>query len=202
MGEVIETKAYLLDTNVFRYKSNPSAHKIHKKAGKRFWKNVLQEVRNGEASLFIPREVVRELEIQSYTLSEKENQRIADLLEQIEVTIPDIATPEIEHHIRKMAAYIRSEYKNEIHTVKDMEYGGVSDARILFAAWQYDCILVTSNIKDFMLYPLLFPQNENRLFNLLSEMYVTNNPSVYEKIHKDPTFKGMMQVLHKMIEGN
>jgi predicted nucleic acid-binding protein len=113
MGEVIETKAYLLDTNVFRYKSNPSAHKIHKKAGKRFWKNVLQEVRNGEASLFIPREVVRELEIQSYTLSEKENQRIADLLEQIEITIPDITTPEIEHHIRKMAAYIRLSTKTK-----------------------------------------------------------------------------------------
>jgi predicted nucleic acid-binding protein len=200
MGNVTEAKAYMLDTNVFRYKSNPSAHKSHKKAAKRFGRNVLLEVHNREATLYIPKEVIRELEVQSYTLSEKENQRIAELLELVEETVPDITTPEIEHQIRKMAAYVRSEYKTDIDTAKDMEYGGVSDARILFAAWQYDCILVTSNIKDFMLYPLLFPQNEDRLFDLLSGTYVKITPSVYEKIHNDPIFAGMIQDLHKIIE--
>ncbi|OXB93088.1 MULTISPECIES: DUF4411 family protein [Bacillaceae] len=200
MGNITETKVYMLDTNVFRYKSNPRAHKSYKKATKRFWRNVLQEFRNGESVLYIPKEVIRELEVQSYTLSEKENQRIAQLLELIEETVPDLATPEIEHQIRKITAYVRSEYKSDINAARDMEYGSVSDARILLAAWQYDCIFVTANIKDFMLYPLLFPQNESRLFDLLSENYVIIDPTVYENIHRDPVFAGMLQDLHNMLE--
>jgi len=30
-----------------------------------------------------------------------------------------------------------------------MEYGGVSDARIMFTAYAEDAILVTANVKDF-----------------------------------------------------
>lgn len=51
-----------------------------------------------------------------------------------------------------------------------------------------------------MLYPLLFPQNESRLFDLLSGTYVTIDPAVYENIHHDPVFIGMLQDLHNMLE--
>ncbi len=198
-GNGTETKAYLLDTNVFRYKSSPSAHTNHKKAAKRFWKDVLQEVRHEEAVLYIPKEVIRELELQSYTLGEKERQRISELLENITIMIPDWTTPDMEHQVRKMVAYIRSEYQRKINAMRDMEYGSVSDARILLTAWQYDCILVTANIKDFALYPLLFPQHEHRLLNLLSNDYIIISPSIYDTIHHDPIFTGMLQELNDFI---
>ncbi|WP_339210571.1 DUF4411 family protein [Aeribacillus sp. FSL K6-8210] len=170
MGNITETKVYMLDTNVFRYKSNPRTHKSYKKAAKRFWRDVLQEIRNGESVLYIPKEVIRELEVQSYTLNQKENQRIAQLLELIEETVPDLTTPEMEHQIRKMAAYVRSGYKSDINAARDMEYGSISDAQILLPAWQYDGILVTANIKDFTLHSLLFLQNERSSLILYQEL--------------------------------
>lgn len=48
---------------------------------------------SGESVLYIPKEVIQELEVQSYTLNQKENQRIAQLLELIEETVPDLTTP-------------------------------------------------------------------------------------------------------------
>lgn len=204
MGES-ELKSYLLDTNGFRYLTNPKEDKAIKKAAKNFWKYAIEEIQNGEAILVIPKEVARELEVQSFSLpgGEKQYTRIADLLEEVEETLPDISTPEIEHQIRKISAYVGEEFREVIKTELDIakvKYGSVSDIRILYTAWQYDCILVTGNVKDFVLYPLLFTPQEDRLFDIISGTYKKYRLTAYEKITTDLVFEGMMQDLQRLID--
>ena len=204
MGEA-ELKSYLLDTNGFRYLTNPKEDRDIKKAAKTFWKRALEEIQKGEAILVIPKEVARELEVQSFSLpgGEKQYTRIAALLEEIEETLPDISTPEIEHQIRKISAYVSEEYREVIKKELDIakvKYGSVSDIRILYTAWQYDCVLVTGNVKDFSLYPLLFSPDEDRLFDIISGTYRKYRLPAYAVITTDAVFKGMMQDLKKLIE--
>jgi predicted nucleic acid-binding protein len=203
--EEAELKSYLLDTNGFRYLTNPKENKDIKKAAKAFWKHAIEEIQDGKAILVIPKEVARELEVQSFSLpgGEKQYARIADLLEEVEETLPDISTPEIEHQIRKISAYIGEEFRESIRTELDVakvKYGGVSDIRILYTAWQYDCILVTGNVKDFVLYPLLFTPEEDRLFDIISGTYKKYSLPTYTKVTTDPVFEGMMQELQKSID--
>lgn len=71
------------DTNVIRYKVNIDAN--IKKHARFFWKKVITEIQNGEAVIYVPDEVKRELEIQSFGFivhgNEKELRNIAELLE-------------------------------------------------------------------------------------------------------------------------
>lgn len=204
MGES-ELKSYLLDTNGFRYLTNPKEDKAIKKAAKAFWKYVAEEIQNGEAVLVIPKEVARELEVQSFSLpgGEKQYARIADLLEEVQETLPDISTPEIEHQIRMISAFIGEKFREDIKTELDIakvQYGGVSDIRILYTAWQYDCILVTGNVKDFVLYPLLFSPEEDRLFDIITGTYKKYELQTYSAITTNVVFESMMQELHSLIE--
>lgn len=202
-----ELKSYLLDTNGFRYLTNPKENKDIKKAAKAFWIHAVKEIQNGEAVLVIPKEVARELEVQSFSLpgGEKQAERIAALLEEVEVTLPDISTPEIEHQIRKISAYVGEEFRGIIKTELDIakvKYGSVSDIRILYTAWQYDCILVTGNVKDFVIYPLFFPSVEDRLFDIISSTYKKYGVPAYNQIITDPVFNGMMEDLQQLIDNS
>ena len=204
MGES-EHKAYLLDTNGFRYLTNPKENKHIKKAVKTFWKQLIDEIKRDEAIFVVPREVIRELEVQSYSLpgGEKQYARIGELLEVVEETLPDITTPEIEHQIRKISAYIGEEFRDIIKSeldVSKVKYGGVSDIRILYTAWQYECILVTGNIKDFVLFPLLFSPSDNSLFDIISGTFKKYSLIAHKKITSDPIFMGMMSELHQLIQ--
>ncbi|SFE59743.1 PIN domain-containing protein [Alteribacillus iranensis] len=61
---------YVLDTNVFRYKTATSTQESvdkRKMSAIRFWKMVLNEALAGQTSLYVPAEVKRELEVQSFT---------------------------------------------------------------------------------------------------------------------------------------
>ncbi|MDW0114371.1 DUF4411 family protein [Sporosarcina saromensis] len=184
-------RQYTLDTNVFRHETSKYANPDLRWAAKAFWKHVLHEIGDGDAVLLVPKEVIRELEVQSFTLSDKENSKISLLLEYCQDNLPDRVTIEIEHQIRMMSAYVRSNFKQEI-SIDKMEYGGVSDARILYAAYDEDSILVTANVKDFLLYPLLFPQNEQRLYDMKENVFVTIPKDGYDKIHADLVFKGLL----------
>jgi hypothetical protein len=204
MGES-ELKSYLLDTNGFRYLTNPKEDKDIKKAAKAFWRHAIEEIQNGEAVLVIPKEVARELEVQSFSLpgGEKQYARIAALLEEVEETLPDISTPEIEHHIRKISAYVGEKFREVIKIelgIAKVKYGSVSDIRILYTAWQYDCVLVTGNVKDFVLYPLLFNPEEDRLFDIISGTYKKYGLPAYSIITTDSDFEDMMQDLQKLID--
>lgn len=185
-------KSYTLDTNVFRYAVNPTGGDDLRRVAKLFWKNALLEFKNGQAVLLVPREVIRELEVQSFNLSDKENRKIAGLLELCQEVSPSRLSPEIEHKIRQVTSYVRSNFKENIGRDK-MEYGGVSDARILYTAYIEDAILVTANVKDFLLYPLLFPQHEERLYDIKKNNYVTIPEQGYTKIHSDVYFKKLLQ---------
>lgn len=46
MGDILEIKLYMLDTNAFRYKTSPSTAKEYKKAARHFWSSVLEEIKN------------------------------------------------------------------------------------------------------------------------------------------------------------
>ncbi|MCU7667738.1 DUF4411 family protein [Bacillus thuringiensis] len=194
-----ELKKYLVDTVAVRYRVN----KDYKKPVRRFWTKALEEVGNGEAVLLIPEEVFHELEIQSFGFSahnnKKELDNIANVLEQCNV-VPNITSTEIEHQLRKMAAYVRGNYKEDIDAGKGIEYPGVSDSRILCTAWRNDCVVVTANIKDFMLLPLLDAPGEEILYDIVSSKYITVTEEAHQKIHSDETFKTMFRDLVKMVE--
>ncbi|WP_339252933.1 DUF4411 domain-containing protein [Sporosarcina sp. FSL W8-0480] len=185
-------KQYTLDTNVFRYKTNPTGDHALRNSAKSFWKGTLREIQSGEAVLLVPEEVVRELKVQSFTLAEKEKRKIADLLGFCQEVSPNRLSIEIEHKIRELSAYVRSNFKSDIGQDK-MEYGGISDSRILYTAYDEDSILVTANVKDFLLYPLLFPHNEERLFDMKENKFVRIPEQGYYKIHSDIGFKSMLQ---------
>lgn len=185
-------KQYIIDTNLFRYAANPNGGDDLNRAAKLFWRVALHDFKNGKATLLVPDEVRRELLVQSYSLSAKETRKIMDLLLLCEVITPARFTIDIEHTLRSMGAYVRADFKKEIGRNK-MEYGGVSDMRILYTAYVEDAILVTANIKDFLLYPLLFDQDEERLYDIKEQAYVSIPEDGYETIHEDPMFKAMMQ---------
>lgn len=104
---------------------------------------------------------------------------------------PDNLTTDIEHSIRKMSAYIRANHRENLERDK-IGYGDVFDARILYTAYYEESILVTSNVRDFMLYPLLFPQGEERLYDLKENAFVQIPSDGYQSIHKDMAFRTML----------
>ena len=121
-------------------------------------------------------------------------------MEEVEETLPDISTPEIEHQIRKISAYVGEKFREVIKAELDIakvKYGGVSDIRILYTAWQYDCVLVTGNVKDFILYPLLFSHEEDRLFDIITGTYKKYGLPAYSVITTNSVFEGMMQDLQR-----
>lgn len=191
-------KYYTLDTNVFRYPSNPS----FKNLAKRFWENAIIEVINGESVLGVPQEVIRELEIQAFTLKKKENDHINKLIKLCESNSDsEFLTIYVEHQLRKMSAYVRSRFNFNIKsdTGKNMNYGNISDARILYEAYELDSILVTSNTKDFLLYPLLFEQDDyDRIYDLLANEYINVTKGTYRKIHDDKGFQVMLNELKEI----
>lgn len=185
-------KQYILDTNLFRHATNPNSGDELNRSARLFWKVALQEFKNGKAVLLVPDEVRRELEVQLYTLSKKEKRKIEDLLSLCEEVVPTRVSIEIEHILRIITSYVRAYYKDEVGRDK-MEIGKVSDMRILYTAYVTDGILVTANERDFLLYPLLFEQHEERLYEVKGRAYVSIPEDGYETIHEDPIFKGMLQ---------
>ncbi|WP_373895372.1 hypothetical protein ACUL41_13915 [Virgibacillus natechei] len=61
-------KQYTLDTNVLRYKINRDDGNDLRNAARIFWRKVENQIKHNEAVLLIPQEVIRELEVQSFTL--------------------------------------------------------------------------------------------------------------------------------------
>ena len=186
-------KQYTIDTNVIRYQAGKTGDQILDRAARIFWRTIKEKAEKGEGVILVPVEVVRELKVQSHTLKASENVKIQNLLNHCLEVSPPVST-EIEHHIREMSAYLRANYKIDIGFPK-MEYGGVSDARILYSAYYEDSILVTANIRDFLLYPFLFAHNEDRLFDLKHNKFIKISEEAYKKVWKDPLFQEMYRQL-------
>lgn len=111
---------YVLDTNTFRYETNPGAQAVHKAATNQFWLKVKDELLNQKVNLYTPNEVLRELEVQFFGLRDTEKEDIGELLK-TQIVIPDnVYNIELEHHIRVMSAYVRSKYNIVIGTDFEM----------------------------------------------------------------------------------
>jgi len=190
-------KIYVVDTNAYRLPTSQDKQPhavVNKDAAIQFWDMIRIETTLNKASLYTPSEVLRELEVQFYMLPEDMKVEIAKLLV-MQNELKTMPTVEIEHQIRKMQAYIRSKYtlaiKEELG-LKNTNYGGVSDARIQYAAWRKEAILVTTNVKDFILYPLLFDDpEEDVLYNLIANEYKHYSLQLFEMILTDPIFLQM-----------
>ncbi|WP_373894516.1 DUF4411 domain-containing protein [Virgibacillus natechei] len=195
--EIIAEKRYMLDTNVFRYIIDSSSQ--HKREAKQFWKKILNEVVNREAEIFTTAEVIRELNVQSYAFLDKEKARLKSL--KINLTVkPDSSSINAEHLIRMMTAYVRSKYRPDLDVInRGVEYPSVSDSRIILSGWQHKCTMVTSNIKEFMLYPLLFKAEESpTLYNLLTQQYIEIDSNMHDVINNDSEFMKMKIKLEGM----
>jgi hypothetical protein len=200
-----DKKKYILDTNVFRHATETGDQediKKPRKAAKEFWTMTKKEVEDGKASLYTPSETIRELEVQSFTLKESVKSKIEQMI-QIQKILPNATNIEIEHQIRKIQAFIRSKYQINIKEElslgkKGMQYGGVSDARVLYSAWKKEGILVTANIRDFVLYPLLFGPTDKVLYDLLSNQFVILSLPLFNTIANDDTFVEMRKELEEM----
>ncbi|TKI43423.1 PIN domain-containing protein [Bacillus mycoides] len=177
----------LLDTNVFRYQTTPGSP--HKDVANRFWEHVTEKLEQKKIELCTAREVVRELEVQAYSANPKEVKAIREtLLPKIEV-YDYLYDAEGEHLVRETSAYLSRNYKIQMPSGKKMEkYPGVGDARILLTAYGEGFEIVTANVNDFMLYPLLYPQSAKVVYDLIREQYVVIDPQLYERIHNDPRF--------------
>lgn len=189
-------KQYTIDTNVIRYQAGNAGNQGLDKAARIFWRTVKEKVDTGEAAILVPAEVIRELEVQSHNLSAIENSKINLILKNcIEVSPP--VSVQLEHQVRNMSAYLRKHYQEDL-TNLPMSYPGVSDARILYSAYYEDSILVTANIKDFLLYPFLFAHQEKCLYTLLSNNFIQIPETVYAKVWQDKAFKEMFKHLGEL----
>jgi predicted nucleic acid-binding protein len=201
---VTHLKQYLVDTNSIRYKV--TTDDTNQKAARRFWSKAINEMQNGEAVILVPEAVVKELKHQSFSFevfkNEKELENIADILSFSEV-VPNITSDEIEELIISTSAYVTSKFREEIKEATNtskLKYPGIPDARIICTAWQRNCVMVTGNIKDFVLLPLLEAPGEQKLYNIMSESFITLPEELYLKIHDDSTFQTMFQELVRKVE--
>ncbi|MBW8349606.1 hypothetical protein K0H71_09130 [Bacillus sp. IITD106] len=58
--------------------------------------------------------------------------------------------------------------------------------------------MVTSNIKDYMLYPLLFEFEDQKLFDLITEDFVLIDQISHEIITNDEEFKAIKDELDRI----
>ncbi|MCU5070108.1 MULTISPECIES: PIN domain-containing protein [Bacillus cereus group] len=187
---------FLLDTNALRYQATPGSP--YQGVANRFWEKTLERVEKGELGLYTANEVVRELEVQSHSVHPDEAQIIHEvLLPQIE-KLDFIYDAEAEHLVRQASAFLSHNYEITLPSGKTMKkYPGVGDARILLTAYENDCEIITANVNDFMLYPLLYPQTGKVLYDLLREQYVEIDPQLYERIQKDARFIAFKSKIEK-----
>ncbi|MBP3040270.1 hypothetical protein J9303_12325 [Bacillaceae bacterium Marseille-Q3522] len=62
-------------------------------------------------------------------------------------------------------------------------------------------IIVTENIKEFMLYPLLFENEQDKLYDLITQKYIKLDPAVYQKINNvDGKYRELKQQLFRLYE--
>lgn len=194
---------YFTDTNCFRYpsasttsSSSPEmvAIKKHKAITRKFWNAAIKGISLGKSDIMTCSEVEQELKVQSYGLKPKENREINNFLSFVEVDSTEIPVY-LEYLLRDFSAYVRSKYRNLI-VVKgeSMEYLRVSDARIFVASYLNDAVLVTGNMKDFLLYPLFFEDGDDVLYDILNQNYfhipllartIIQQDAFYQKVLKE-----------------
>ncbi|MGN7233797.1 PIN domain-containing protein [Priestia megaterium] len=181
---------FLLDTNVLLYRSGIAPHYDVSD----FWDKELSKQDN---DVFIPKEVIYELEAQYYQLeAQGKSDIVFKIKHQMIPSMETLSIPnslEIEQIVKKASSYLCANY----HIIKPAtskqlnptrwwnEYPAVSDARILLSALYFECTLATFNIKDFMLLLVLGETVYNPIDNC---PYPPIDPNVLSQIYQDPVF--------------
>lgn len=209
MDEVQNTKTYFTDTNCYRYpsattnsSSSPQmvATKKHKATSKKFWDSVVAESSLGKAVVMTCEEVTQELKVQSYTLKPKENKIINTLISKVIIESTEIPK-DLEYLLREFSNYARSKYGSILTPPGySMEYLKASDARIFISSYLNEAILVTSNIKDFLLYPLFFGEDEDVLYDILNETYIKLPYMGRKAIEQDAFFQNVLRKMKELEE--
>lgn len=200
---------YFTDTNCYRYASaitngadskEMEVKRIYKAVTKRFWDKIITETSQGEAIILTCDEVIQELKVQSHTLQGKEKKQIEKLVSQVEVD-NTLIPQHLEYKLRELSNVMRSRYgKFLTNPPRAMDYLRTSDARIFISSYLNDAILATANIKDFLLYPLFFGEEEKKLYDILNEEYVMIAPKGRELVEQDPLFQEFVELIKTIKE--
>ncbi len=165
------------DTNMFRDFVNGNANQANlKQAAHDFWTSTSRLAAINQAEIKIPKEVEVELKVQMHTFtSEQHKNIITQILNQN--VIVDFPLPiDLERELREFTNYLRDNNNFNQSVIRHPNYGlnylQASDARILVTAYKYDGILVTHNIKDFLIYDLLFESTEDKLYDYVNKRFV------------------------------
>lgn len=196
-------RKYVLDTNVFRDASAPGnddATKARRQQAIDFFKEVSADEK---AILLIPEESKLELMVQMVAkdLRPSEKRKISRWINQCSVS-SNVLESEIEQYIRMMSSYIVKRYRQEFEqeTGLKAQYLRTSDARILYDAFSEDGVIVTRNVKDFLLYLVLNDHEEKVLYNIGNSNFVRISAQLHETIHQDTRFSNLFSKFIGMFE--
>ncbi|NGZ74981.1 PIN domain-containing protein [Saccharibacillus alkalitolerans] len=206
---------YMLDTNLLRYLTGKDSNQAElqrlKESAEEFWTKSLHEVRDTGAAILLPQEVVRELSVQMHVLPNETQEQLNRIIASLEKESFDLSSS-LEYELRKFSSYAIQKYQDQIRPrqqtttqggMKDykLEYLQTSDARILVSAYLNDAILVTRNIKDFIVYLLFCAPEEKRLYDFVEKQFVTVPAEGLELVAQDPHFQEVRAKLEHLLIG-
>lgn len=179
---------YFLDTNIIRdlsTRSKDKASQLRKMQCKSFWRKIMDDP---NSLLYLSDEVQIELRVQLSAMHFKETE-ITSITTAISDCIISTSTLSFEKEtsLRLLSAYLKNKYGFRIRkeTGFSCEYLQVSDARILYTAFEEDGVLVTRNIKDFLIYLLFFDHDETILYDISQGAYINFSQPLYNEIQND-----------------
>jgi len=191
---------YLPDTNLFRYMDNNDLE-TYKQAAREFFTMARQEIVEGKSQILVSPEVKCELEVQMHTLKAREQQSVRNLLAVLPQSTNTNLPIDLERDLRIFSNYIRSSQFKGIFKIPHYkhDYLHISDARILADAYRNDAVLVTANIKDFIVYSLFNEPGEQKLYDFLNKCYVEVPPETRAAIATDPLFLTLQTKLETLL---
>ncbi len=184
---------YVIDTNVIRDLSKQSDDRTVREQSercRRFWEIIKQDE---NAVLLIPEETKTEIEVQLLANNphkESERKRILAAISDCQIAGETISR-KAEVQLRRLSAILKSQYGERIRAEVGVtpQHLQVSDARVLCAALVQDGILVTRNVRDFILYLFLTDLDEDVLYDTGREGYVAISPELYQQVHEHVDFQ-------------
>ena len=193
-----EPIVFMPDTNMFRDFVNGNANQANlKQAAHDFWTRTRVLVALNQAEIKIPKEVEVELKIQMHTFTSTVHKNILTQILNQNVIVDFPLPIELERELREFTNYVRDNNNFNQTEIRHPEYGlnylQASDARILVTAYKHDGILVTHNIKDFLIYDLLFEPTEDKLYDYVNRRYVKVPPAGRTIIESDTWFQKLKQ---------
>ncbi|RTE11777.1 DUF4411 family protein [Paenibacillus whitsoniae] len=195
-----EPIVFMPDTNMFRDFVNGNANQADlKRAAHDFWRSTAALAALNQAEIKIPKEVETELRVQMHTFTSTQHKNILTKILNQNVIVDFPLPVDLERELREFTNYLRDPNHFNQTIIRHPHYGlnylQASDARILVTAYKYDGILVTHNIKDFLIYDVLFEPAEEKLYDYVNKRYVKIPPAGRALIEQDRWFQKLKQDL-------